>query len=695
MLEQGFDASPPVDSPPAEAVPAPIQIAVEGKRVKRKDLLNLFNHINFTEGTIFVRWKHREQGNFLFYQAYPLPCLDENLSCRWMGPDLPLAQLQAYACDSILVTDGYSHVTMAADVIDLDAKGITFRIPLSAYEKTLRTMDRHASVGIAAQVIQEGIRVEGRLVDFNAVSFRVEVEGRTLDSLHWVNTAIAVTLMLHNDEGEFLYSGACTITRLGKGVSKRILVLNPNFSNMHRYKPREYRCKRQILSPAAIARFRHPVTGRQVYLQVENISCTGICVEEFFEHAVLTPGMVIPEIALEIANSFILNCRAQVLYRNVVHNEGERNIVHCGIVFLDMESKDQVQLSAIIHQSVDEKLRICASVDMDELWRFFFESGFIYPSKYLSIQSRKDDFKRTYEKLYLESPSIARHFLFQDKGQIFGHMSMLRYYSNSWIIHHHAASRSGYGLAGVSVLDEMGRFTNDVHLHPSAHMDYLMCYYRRENRFPNRVFGNVAQDIGDKKGSSLDAFAYLYLPPDAGAEGFQLFPARDDDLAELARRYESVSGGLMLEALDLGSVVERDAGLSAEYARQGFRRERQVFCLKREGKLMAVLLLTISDLGLNLSNLTNCMHAIVLEPALLFPKMLFSALHALRAHYGADEPPILVFPEDYLERYSVPYEKKYILWVLDTSHSDAYFESVRKTFKRSCREEDDEPPTST
>jgi hypothetical protein len=480
-----------------------------------------------------------------------------------------------------------------------------------------------------------------------------------------------------------------------KGALKRMLVLNPNFSNMHRYKPRGYRSKRQILSPAPIARFRHPMTGKQVYLSVEDISCMGISVEEFFEHAVLTPGMIIPEIALEIANSFILNCRAQVLYRNVVHNEGERNIVHCGIVFLDMASKDQVQLSAIIHQSMDEKLRICASVDMDELWRFFFESGFIYPSKYLSIQSRKDDFKRTYEKLYLESPSIARHFLFQDKGQIFGHMSMLRFYSNAWMIHHHAASRSGHGLAGVSVLDEIGRFINDVRLHPSAHMDYLICYYRRENHFPSRVFGNVAQDIADKKGASLDIFTYLYLPPDTRSEGFQLFPARDDDLAELARRYEAISGGLMLEALDLGSVVERDAKLSGEYARQGFRRERQVFCLKREGKLLAVLLLTISDLGLNLSNLTNCMHAIVLEPTVLLPDMLFSALHALRAHYSADEPPILVFPEDYLERYSVPYEKKYILWALDTSLSDAYFESIRKTFKRSIREECDEQPAST
>ncbi len=676
----------------AREVALPRQIPDEGKRVRRTDLLNIFNHIHFKAGTVFVRWRHREHSNYIFYQAYPMPCKDETLVCKWTNPDLPLEKLKPYECESILVSDGFSHVSMAAEIQDMDAKGATFRIPLSGYQKSMRSMDRIPCEGVSAQLIQAGISVAGRLRDFNAVSFSVEVDGRALDAMHWVNTDMPVALLFLVD-GQLLFSGDCLINRSNKESGSRILVLSPNFSNIRRYKPREFRCKRQILTPAAMAYFRHPFTGKKSYLAVANISVAGICVEEFFDHAQLLPSMIIPEITLEIANSFVLTCRAQVLYRNVVRTEGERSIVHCGIVFLDMNSADQVQLSAIVHQSVDEKLRVCSSVDMEGLWRFFFETGFIYPSKYLSLEAHKDEFKRTYEKLYLESPSIARHFLYQDKGQIFGHMSMLRYYSNSWIVHHHAASRDGYGLAGVSVLDEMGRFTNDVHFHPSAHMDYLICYYRPDNRFPSRVFGNATRDIADPKGSSIDAFAYLWLPAEAQSAAFQLFPAREEDLSELSRRYETVSGGLLLDALDLGSVVESDPGLSGEYLAQGFKRERHVFCLKLDGKLMAVLLLTISDLGLNLSNLTNCIHVIVLEPELLSPETMFSALHALRSQYGADEPPILVFPDTYLEKHSVPFEKKYLLWVLSGTHSDEYFKSVRNTFKRFRRDPDDEQPT--
>jgi hypothetical protein len=685
-----MDTAQPVDKNLDASMPSPTPISIEGKRVKRRDLLNLFNYLNFSEGALFVRFRHRESGNYVYYQAYPLPCADETLSCKWLSPEPALARLKDYDCDTILVSDGASHLSIKAELLSLDAQSVSFHIPQSGYEKSIRAMDRQLCLGIEARIVQAGIGLSGRLEDFNALSFRVFIEEPSLPSLGWLNAELPVTLLLSGESG-LLYSGECTVSRMSRTARECMLVLAPNFTSMRRYRARELRSKRQRLSPSAMARFRHPLTGAQVYLQVQNLSCMGLCVEEFFEHALLCPGLILPELKIEIANSFILACRCQVLYRNVVRNEDERCLVHCGIVFLDMTSKDQVQLSAIIHQSINDKLRVCASVDMDELWHFFFDSGFLYPSKYMSIEARKDEFKRTYRKLYLESPTIARHFFFQDKGKIFGHMSMLRFYANSWLIQHHAAARSGYGLAGVSVLDEMGRFVNDVRLHPSAHMKYLMCYYRRENRFPNRVFGNVAHDLADPKASSLDAFAYMQLPPEPALspDAYQLFPARDEDLAELGRRYEEQSGGLMLDALDIRFADESDRGLSGEYAREGFKRLRQLFCLKAEGKLLAVLLLTISDLGLNLSNLTNCIHAIVLEPGQLKPSMLFSALHALRAHYLTDDPPVLIFPEDYLERYGMPCEKKYILWVLDSDNSDPYFDSVRNTFKRSCRDEEE------
>jgi hypothetical protein len=99
--------------------------------------------------------------------------------------------------------------------------------------------------------------------------------------------------------------------------------------------------------------------------------------------------------------------------------------------------------------------------------------------------------------------------------------------------------------------------------------------------------------------------------------------------------------------------------------------------------------LTLSDLGLNLSNLTNCVHVMVLDGERLRPATLFSGLRNLLRNYGAEDIPILAYPADFLDGHAVPYEKKYLLWVLDMDRADAYFSSLRNTFRRNCRDGND------
>ena len=113
---------------------------------------------------------------------------------------------------------------------------------------------------------------------------------------------------------------------------------------------------------------------------------------------------------------------------------------------------------AMLHQVQDKNSYICNDLDLDALWDFLFETGFIYPKKYALIHNSKEQIKQTYEKLYTRSPEIARHFVYQDNGVILGHMAMLRFWQNSWLIHHHAARKSALNKAGLIVLDQIGRF---------------------------------------------------------------------------------------------------------------------------------------------------------------------------------------------------------------------------------------------
>jgi hypothetical protein len=266
-------------------------------------------------------------------------------------------------------------------------------------------------------------------------------------------------------------------------------------------------------------------------------------------------------------------------------------------------------------------------------------------------------------------------------------MSMLRFYSKSWLIHHHSSSRKGHAMAGLTVLEQVSSYVNEFHSLLSTHMNYVFCYYRQENSFPNRIFGGVAKDMANPKGSSVDSFGYLHLSSQTAKPGhpcqpYQLMPVNDSDLDELERYYEKRSGGLMLDALDLKADLILADEIQNEYRALGFKREKQVYAMKQHGQLKAVIMIALSDTGLNLSELTNCMNILVVDDSGLQPATLFACLQDLQRHHKQEDLPLLVYPHDYLEMHGLPFEKKYCLWILNMQNTDGYFRFLRKTFRR-------------
>jgi len=90
--------------------------------------------------------------------------------------------------------------------------------------------------------------------------------------------------------------------------------------------------------------------------------------------------------------------------------------------------------------------------------------------------------------------------------------------------------------------------------------------------------------------------------------------ARPEDLIELETYYEYVSGGLMLNALDLERDMFDQDDVSEEYKRLGFKKEMDLYSLNKEGKPKAIAIVNLSNIGLNLSALINCIKVCVLDP---------------------------------------------------------------------------------
>jgi hypothetical protein len=632
----------------------------KGKAFNKDHLTNKLNYTNFQEGTILLHFKHAKYNRKIILHAKPQPCRGDRLDCLWTESDGVEQKLKSYKFESLYVTDGQNLLLVEPELIDASDKGISFNLPDTCYEVSTRKVTRHTCENVKVQLIQSSSPFYGTLLDFNTYSLHINLKAIPPQTFKWINPESGVTLIISDGDDtvytgeckitdDTVYTGECKITKQSRGQKIREYLVEPQKNHIQRFKHREYRSIRQKITPSPDIIFKHPFTQRLVSLKVFDISGSGFSVEEAERDAVLLPGLIIPELELSVANILKVKCRAQVLYRKTYKDAQNENRVQCGLTLLDMDVQHHLNLISFLHQVENKNSYVCNKLDLDTLWRFFFETGFMYPEKYASIESNKDQIKETYKKLYLHSPNIARHFTYQENGRILGHLAMLRFYENSWLIHHHAARKPALNRAGLIVLNQIGNFSYDSHRLQSLHMDFLMCYYRPENKFPSRVFQGAARQIGNPKYCSVDKFAYFhhrhYVNHKLNMAGpWELSDTQPEDLIELENFYEHNSGGLMLNALDIEAEKLNEDDLSKEYHRLGFERKKHFYSLKKRGNLKAVSMVMVSDIGLNLSSLTNCIKVFFLDPNDITRDTLDCMISIIFNNVGRQEMPVLVFP---------------------------------------------------
>jgi len=217
-------------------------------------------------------------------------------------------------------------------------------------------------------------------------------------------------------------------------------------------------------------------------------------------------------------------------------------------------------------------------------------------------------------------------------------------------------------------------------------MRFLIGYYRPDNKFPAQVFGGAARKMKDPKKCSVDAVAYFHYKNTSGIKHglsgqWELSEARREDLVELEIFYEHESGGLMLSALDLEPDMGDFDELVKEYQKLGFKRQRLLFSLKKNNILKAVAMVDISDIGLNLSDLTRSIKVFVIDPDDLSRKTLNGMLSLLTDKTNQENVPILLFPVAYAKHKDISYEKIYNIWVLKTQASDHYFKYIDRLLR--------------
>ncbi len=660
--------------------------ALESAKVLDEDSLkNKLNHIHFMNRHLLVLLRHPRYDDSVIVKAKPGPCLGSELTCQFLADSSLRTNLKRYTFLHLIIDDGQTVILVPATLNKMGKSSFSLTLPQKAYAVGQRQIRRYSCKKIDVELVQRGLVIKGELVDYSPKGFCVRLRHMPSNSFDWSpGTGVLTMVHLRRDQ-QNLFSGPCHCIRRHEGLYYADVVLVPAENQVKRSEREQVRNPAQNTSLTPVIIFNHPFIEKRMQLDALDISTSGFSVCEEIDKGVLIEGMVIPELTIEFANAIRIKCSAQVISRL----EMEKKKVRCSFAILDMDINSYSQLSHLLANSLDTHAHVSNRVEMDELWEFFFESGFIYPEKYGMLSYNQKRFKETYVRLYRDNPEISKHFTYQRNGRIYGHISMVRAYERAWMIHHHAARSVEGRRAGFSVLKQIMLYLDNIHRLPSAKMDYVMSFFRPENKFPDRVFGGFARELENPRGCSMDLFSYLpYANLVSRAtllKGWTFSECSQLDLWELDRFYSNYSGGLLIDAMGLIQNNFKEDSLKEVYGRYGFLRKWMTYALKHEEELNAVLIVDQSDLGFNLSELLNGIKILVVNIDGLAWDVLSMAIAQLVGKFPMVKVPILLYPFEYVKGKGVPYEKQYYAWILNVRYGNEYMEYMRKKFKLDYR----------
>jgi hypothetical protein len=666
----------------AEADPSTVRLPSNLKIFSQSRLVNLINFRNFFGKEIFLVFNHPRYNQTHFVPVNPSPGTDDCLVCTGSEGQALSGGLGSFRLACLLFEEGSSCVIAPAEEIQFENKEIIIRLPRVGFEVLSRKFRRYPCRSITASLMQDGFVCQGQMDEFSIHTFRVTIPETESPQWNWINPGKPLNILLKNQSGEIVYSGWVQVVKERDRQRERLVILSPKVNGFQRIKNRETRTERFKLTPSPSVIFSHPLIQKTVKLHIRDVSISGFSSEaQEEESANLIPGLIITEMNIEFPDQSNLPCQGQIVYQRRV-NESR---IQYGFFILKISSVDHLKISNLLNRILNQNVELNGLIDSESLWSLFFRSGFIYPQKYKQLVNKKDHLREVHSNVCFNHPKIARHFIYQDRGEIQGHIGMLRVYDKTWMIHHYAADPDfRYKKVGLTLLHQLHRYIIDSVNVTTSNLKYIICYFQPKNKFSNLVFGGAVRKIKNLSAVSLDKLAYLNFPSCLRLEElpppWSIDPAAPQDLEELSGFYKILSGGLMLEALDLKPTAAGPERLNEHYARAGLNRQRRILAVKKGATLRAVISLTITNMGLNLSELTNAATLIILETK-DFPYDIFlRVLSWLGGHFSMEQMPIMVFPEEYTRTNNLPVERTYNLWVANLDLVELYAQYIKDVF---------------
>ncbi|MFC2074777.1 PilZ domain-containing protein [Bdellovibrionota bacterium] len=287
-------------------------------------------------------------------------------------------------------------------------------------------------------------------------------------------------------------------------------------------------------------------------------------------------------IKLPLHNSFLVQAK-------VVHFD-ERRV---GLQFINLQLHHLEQISRFLLEYRFPNHVLRGKVPFGDVWRLFKASGYLDEKPFGSIDLLKHDADRSWRKLNRENYDLSYDIVAKRDKELVGTGSVLRVYSNTWMMHQ---------LAAVKNQRLRYETARDIYFHTvSFQMDnsnhkYLLAYYNADWNWHRRVFDKFAEEYGNREDVDIARWVHFEVPTKGGALPKEVVFSSGSNFEP------PVKGKLFAEAMDYEFGTEK---ISLLYRRYGLQRERQIFCIDKKKDTIAELHCERATSGLNLFNLLN------------------------------------------------------------------------------------------
>jgi hypothetical protein len=512
---------------------------------------------------------------------------------------------------------------------------------------------------------KQGVVIPGDIVDRIAISSN--------QSTIFYATGKVARIEISDPERDELF----VVIQLDDPNRKPILDIEPNKRSSDRYR---FEGKTD-----AFVEFVHPFSQYKMLAKLIDISNSGIAIAMHGSRLAMPPGLIIEHASMQLPMHARLD--VSLCVKGFTREAHDPDTLKVCMEFVDPSPMLLKEVSAYVQHLLSDNLVDATYQDIEDLWPFYFEAKFFYPSKRRQLTPHADEVKKTLRNLLKSNTPLLKKILYKEDDTIKGHITAIKVFDHSLMVQHLNALKTNNGAFAKQVIRAITSYFLDKRANDISGNRYVCIYYRPDNFYPKLVFGESARLIDNDEICWTETYQFCTsneqhtMPVYPGVETLE---ATEQDLSDLETLLIQTKDYRIFKLEGLAREMITRMAISDMYASIGLYRYRRVFVAKDVNSGQSVYAVCCyASPGLNFSELTNSIKLYCSHPQHDGNDKLIDAVcnYALESYQEtALQQPVLLLREGQPVPSCFEVQKNYTLWAIDLLYAKKFRDATETIF---------------